>query len=173
MVRIGRQLVGLAAICAFAALTTASASGAQRLVSQSGAWRAIEADQGKQRLCFVISAPTSRVPAGLRRDPASLFVTLKPAARGVTTELSIQFGFPLGPNGHSASIDDRGFALVSRGETAWLQSETEEGAAVQAMRAGRVFRVSARSTRGNVTTDVYDLTGFTAALDELQKRCRR
>jgi hypothetical protein len=149
------------------------AQAAQKQIVHSGAWRAIEAERAGRRVCFVISEPTSRMPADLKRDPGSLFVTLKSSSRGDGTEASIDFGFPLAATGHVAAVDDRGFALMSRGETAWLRSEADEAAIVQAMRAGHEMRVTAKSRRGNTTTDVYSLKGFTAAFAELQKRCRR
>lgn len=167
----------LSAALALAPMVPAVAGGpaqaAQKQIVQSGAWRAIEAERGGRKVCFIISEPTSRMPAELKRDPGSLFVTLKADAGGGGTEASIDFGFPLAATGHVAAVDDRGFALMSRGETAWLRSEADEAAIVQAMRAGHEMRVTAKSRRGNTTTDVYSLKGFTAALAELQKRCRR
>ncbi len=168
----GRTMI-VGAVFVAAMAVQGQAQAAQRLVTRSGAWRAIAADQGGKRLCFVISSPTARLPADLRRDPGSLFVTLKPRGQGVATEMSIQFGFRLDPAGNVAAIDGRRFPLTVRGETAWLAAEADEPAAVQAMRAGRELRVAARSARGNATTDVYDLGGFSAALDALVRACRR
>lgn len=156
-----------------ALLAAAPAAAEQKLITQSGSWRAIEATQGRKHLCFVISTPKERLPAGLRRDPGSLFVTLKPKGQRVASEMSVQFGFRLAKDGHAVVVDDHSFALTPGGETAWLRAEADEDDIVRAMRAGRTLTVTARSARGNATTDVYDLIGFTAAFEELQKRCRR
>lgn len=162
------MVLGLLALVA-----SATAAGAeQKQLAQSGAWRAISATQGNRRLCFAISKPIERQPAGLKRDPGRLFVTLKSGGAGGRTELSIDFGFPLARTGHVAAVDNQGFSLMARGETAWLGSEADEAAIVRAMRAGQQLRVSAHSRRGNATTDVYDLSGFTAAMSELRKKCR-
>lgn len=150
----------------------AAAAADRRLIAEVGTWRAIEAIQGGRRHCFVIAAPTQRTPLELKRDPASFFVSLRPKSAGGGTEVSIEFGYPLTPTGNVASVDDEGFALVTRNETAWLVREEDEARLVKAMRAGLDLRVTARSARGNRTTDVYGLRGFSGALAELQKRCR-
>ena len=144
----------------------------QRLITEVGAWRAIEAVQGDRRYCFVIAVPPQRTPPELKRDPGSFFVSLRPKSKGGGTEASIEFGYPLTPTGNVISVGDEGFALVPRHETAWLAQESDEPRLLEAMRAGLDLRVAARSARGNRTTDVYGLKGFSAALAELQKRCR-
>jgi hypothetical protein len=144
----------------------------QRLIAEVGTWRAIEAMQGGRRYCFVIASPTQRTPLELKRDPASFFVSLRPKATGGGTEISIEFGYPLTPTGNVVSVDAEGFVLVTRNQTAWLTREEDEARLLKAMRAGLDLRVSARSARGNRTTDVYGLRGFSGALAELQKRCR-
>lgn len=152
--------------------TAAPAAAAQRLIAEVGGWRAVEAVQGGRRHCFVVSVPTQRLPLELKRDPGSFFVSLRPKSAGGATEASIEFGFPLVPTGNVVSVDGEGFVLMTRGETAWLEQEADEARLLKAMRAGLDLRVAARSTRGNQTTDVYGLKGFSSALAELQKRCR-
>ena len=144
----------------------------RRLIAEVGTWRAIEAVQGGRRYCFVVAAPTQRTPLELKRGPASFFVSLRPKSAGGGTEISIEFGYPLVPTGNVVSVDDEGFLLMTRAETGWLEQEADEARLVEAMRAGLDLRVSARSARGNRTTDVYGLRGFSGALAELQKRCR-
>ena len=39
------------------------------------------------------------------------------------------------------------------------------------MRKGASLTVKAASTRGRLTTDSYSLTGFSQAMDRLQKEC--
>lgn len=156
-----------------AALETGQpAAASQQLIVEAGNWRAVTADQGGRHYCFVISSPTQRMPLELKRDPGSFFVSLKPESRGGGTEISIEFGYRLASAGNLVAVDDKSFELISRDQMGWLGKEADEGSLVRAMRAGLDLRVSARSARGNQTTDVYDLRGFSAALAELQKRCR-
>lgn len=167
-----RDLARISAVATCLVAGIAPVAAEQRLIAEFGSWRAIEAVQGGRRHCFVIAAPTQRTPLELKRDPASFFVSLRPKAAGGGTEVSIEFGYPLTPTGNVVAVDDEGFVLVTRGETAWLEQEADEVRLAKAMRAGLDLRVTARSARGNRTTDVYGLRGFTAALTELQKRCR-
>ncbi len=176
MRHVGKLFVGCA-ICAVAvnaaSLGTASAARAdQKVLIESGAWRAIEATQGGRTVCFVITSPTSRAPADLKRDPGNLFVTAKPTREGGGTEVSIRFGYRLASSAHSLVIDGRSFALMPQGETAWLRTAADERTVVDQMRSGRELTVSAVSGRGNATTDTYSLMGFTAALATLEKQCR-
>ncbi len=160
-----------ALLAASIAVGTQPATATQRKLFESGAWRAVEAVEAGRRLCFAIASPVQRVPLELKRDPGNFFVTLKKGKSGAKTEISIEFGYRLAGSGHMATIDDRGFDLISSGEAAWVRSEADETDIVEAMKAGRDLRVTAISARGNRTTDLYGLDGFTAALSELQKRC--
>lgn len=171
-IRNGRRVAAVASVVVGVLAAATPASAEQTLIAEVGAWRAIQAVQGGRRYCFVIASPTQRTPLELKRDPASFFVSLRPKSAGGGTEISIEFGYPLTPTGNVVSVDDEGFVLVTRGETGWLEQETDEVRLVKAMRAGLDLRVTARSARGNRTTDVYGLRGFSGALTELQKRCR-
>jgi len=166
------SLTSIASIVSCLAGAATPAVAEQRLIAEVGTWRAIEAIQGGRRHCFVIASPTQRTPLDLKRDPASFFVSLRPKSAGGGTEVSIEVGYPLTPTGNVVSVDDQGFTLVTRGETGWLEQEADEARMLKAMRAGLDLRVTARSVRGNRTTDVYGLRGFSGALAELQKRCR-
>ncbi|NLH80863.1 MAG: hypothetical protein GX458_08480 [Phyllobacteriaceae bacterium] len=167
-----KALLHPAAIVASLLVATTAAHADQKILLENGAWRAVEATQGGERVCFVISSPTARAPADLKRDPGNLFVTTKAAREGGGSEISIRFGFPLAPGAHTLTIDGRALTLMPQGETAWLQSAGDEKTALQLFRAGRDLQVSARSARGNATVDTYSLIGFSAAFDTLERQCR-
>ena len=143
---------------------------AQKILTTSGSWQAIEAEVGGRKLCYLVSSPTVRLPIDLRRDPAHLFVTLQNGPK--RTEASIEFGYRLSPTEHRAAVGDRAFALVAQNANAWLRDDAEEGDFVAALKAGRELTVTARSARGNDTTDLYSLIGFGAAHAALLDRCR-
>lgn len=176
MRHVGKFIVGFAAcVAGLNGVWPGVASAAradQKVLVESGAWRAIEASSGGRTLCFVITAPTARAPAELKRDPGNLFVTAKPAREGGGTEVSIRFGYRLAPNTHSLVIDGRSYTLMPQGETAWLRTAADESAVIDLMRSGRELTVSAVSGRGNPTTDTYSLMGFSAAFDALRTQCR-
>lgn len=153
----------------FVCVLGASARAGQQQIAASGAWRAVVSTEGVQRTCFVVTSPTSRVPSELKRDPGYLFVSL---VRGKGTEISSELGYRLADAGHFLTIEQRSFELMSSNGTVWLKSPSDESEVSAAMRAGRSMEVAVRSGRGNATTDTYDLTGFSATLEELKKRCR-
>jgi hypothetical protein len=146
------------------------AAAAQKILSTSGAWQAVEASGDGKTLCYLVASPTTRLPPDLKRDPGHLFVTLTTGAK--RTEASIEFGYRLGPGEHRASTGDRAFALVAQNENAWLRDDAQEDAFVAALKGGRELTVTARSARGNDTTDLYSLIGFGAAHAALLDRCR-
>jgi hypothetical protein len=149
-----------------------AAGAEQRLIAEVGHWRAVEANQGGRRYCFVIANPIGRTPPDLKRDPASFFVSLRPPSARAGTEVSIELGFPAAPTGNTLDVDGETWVLTAQKENAWLAREADEARLVEAMRAGHDLRILARSTRGNLTTDLYGLQGFTAALTALRTGCR-
>lgn len=161
---------GRLGISALVCLLATSALADQQQVAASGAWRAIVATEGGQRTCFVISSPTSRMPAALKRDPGYVFVTIPAGNKG--TEFSSKQGYSLAAAGQVLTVEGRSFELMPRNDMTWLKSAADEPVVLAAMRAGRTLEVAVRSARGNATTDTYSLTGFSATFDELQKRCR-
>jgi hypothetical protein len=149
------------------------ASAEQRTVSEAGAWRAVIADEAGRRSCFVVSTPTTRLPAGLKRDPGFAFLTLRGRDLRAGTEFSARFGFPLSEAGHVLTIDGADYRLLARAELAWLADPADEAGVQARLRAAREARLVVRSARGNATTDVYDLTGLSATVDELGRQCGR
>lgn len=163
------KAVGRLVMSALACVLATSALAEQQQVAASGSWRAIIATENGQRTCFVIASPTARIPAALKRDPGYLFVTM--LADGKETQISSKLGYPLAAVGHVLTVDGRSFEPMSRGDMIWLRSPADEPVVLAAMRAGRTLQVAVRSGRGNITTDTYGLGGFSAAFDELRRRC--
>lgn len=166
-----RKALALSTFVALSAFARPAAAD-QKVLLESGAWRAVEATQAGQKVCFVITSPVTRTPAELKRDPGNLFVTLKSTREGGGSEVSIRFGYRLAQGGHTLSVEARSFVLMPQGETAWLQTADDERSVLSEFRAGRELSVSARSARGNATVDTYSLIGFSAAWDALQRQCR-
>jgi hypothetical protein len=151
--------------------STVFAQGAnQQLLGQFNDWSAYSATTDKGKLCFVIAQPKKRVPEGLKRDPAYLFITHRPADK-VRNEISVQVGFPM-KEGSTAdvSIGEQSFALMTQNERAWSNGQ-DDSKIVEAMRKGSDISVKSTSGRGNVTSDTYSLKGISAALERITKEC--
>lgn len=142
------------------------------LVQSYGDWGAYAVKGAKARTCYALSAPKERLPAGLKRDPAYLFVSQRPA-EGVRNEISFVMGFDVRPNSApKAEIGNVSFKLVAKGPNLWIKNAAEEVRALDAMRKGARIVVKAMSLRGNLTTDSYSLSGLTQALERIQKECQ-
>lgn len=150
---------------------SAAQQAGQQLLGQFQDWSAYTAKSGSGKVCFVISQPKSRAPDGLNRDPAYFFISTRPADN-VRNEVSVQFGFPT-REGSSAdlSVGPASFSLIAQNGRAWTNG-SDDARIVSAMRAGADMTIKSTSTRGNVTTDTYSLSGVTAAIDRAAQECR-
>lgn len=147
----------------------AGPSGAQ-LISQYGEWGAYVANP-KGKICYVLSEPKDRKPK-LKRDPGYIFITTRPA-ENVQNELSVVAGFAL-KDGADATLSVGGmdFPLYTKGDSAWLKNAAEEAKLIEALRKQRDLTVKTTSTRGNLTTDHYSLSGISQALDRAAQECK-
>ena len=147
------------------------APGKPVLVATSGDWTVYVAQGGKDRTCYALSQPKDRQPSTLKRDPAFVFISTRPA-ENVKNEVSVIMGFPLKDGGDaSAEIGDNSFDLVARGTSAWIKNAAEEGQFIDALKKGGRLVVKAPSAKGNVTTDSYSLSGLSQALEQVAKKC--
>jgi hypothetical protein len=147
-------------------------AGKPTLVGTFGDWGAYQSQAGKTKICYVLAQPKDRQPAALKRDPAYMFISSRPA-EGVHNEVSVIMGFPLKEGGPEAKaeIGANAFDLVAKGENAWIKNAAEEGQFVDAIKKGAKLIVKIASKKGNVTTDTYSLSGISQALERVQKDC--
>jgi hypothetical protein len=136
-----------------------------------GDWGAYASDTAKGKVCYALARPKERLPKTLKRDDGYLFISNRPA-EGVRNEVSVVLGFPAkdGSEG-SAVIGATSFALVTKGDAAWVKNAAEDAAFVETLRKGQSLTVKAMSKKGNESTDRYALTGFVQALDRVKKEC--
>ncbi len=69
-------------------------------------------------------------------------------------------------------MDGNTFELFAEGEWAWPASDSDDAKIIAAMKRGSKAVLTARSSRVTQTNDTFSLLGFTAALDEAEKRCK-
>jgi len=148
------------------------ASGKPVQVASYGNWGAFLAVQsGKRKTCYVLAQPKDRAPSSLKRDPAYIFISSRPA-ENVHNEISFIMGFPMKDNGDAqADIGGTQFELISKGTNAWVKNPAQEGQFIEAMKKGAKLTIKAASAKGNMTTDSYSLAGLSQALDRVQKEC--
>lgn len=146
-------------------------AGKPEQVGTFGDWSAFVAQGAKDKTCYALARPKERTPSGLERDPAYVFISIRPAEK-VRDEVSIIMGFPLKDGGGStAEIGGAKFDLVVKGSNAWIKNQAEEAKFVEALKKGSKLVVRAASAKGRVTTDTYSLSGVGQALEKVQKEC--
>ena len=134
-------------------------------------WQAFENGTGKSKSCFAITSPKERKPPRLERDPATLFITRRPA-EGVRDELSMITGFPMKDGGDATlKVGRTSFALYTKGSNAWIKNAAQGGAVISAMRKYRDLAFEGASKRGNRMVDRYSLVGMPQALEAITKAC--
>jgi hypothetical protein len=137
-----------------------------------GDWGAYLAQQGaKKKTCYALAQPKDREPTKLKRDPAYIFISSRPA-ENVHNEISIIMGFSMKDNSEAqADIGGSHFELIAKGSNAWIKNPAEEAQFIEAMKKGSKLVIKAASSKGNTTTDSYSLAGLSQALERVQKDC--
>lgn len=135
-------------------------------------WTAYTVQEEGGLACYMASQPKSSAPDGVKRGQIWTLVTQRPYKK-VSDEVSIYVGYPFEKGSEAvAEIDGQKFSLFTDNETAWAASPELDGKLVEAMRKGAKLTVYGVSERGTKTTDVYSLSGFTAAHDAITKACK-
>lgn len=131
--------------------------------------------------CWVTSIPKETVNTkdgrvvAVRRGAIQLFVTFIPS-NGAKGQISFTGGYPFAPGSQvGLLVGGTQFQLftdtATNAEMAWSASESDDAKIVEALKRGTEAILTARSSRGTNTKDTFSLLGFTAALEDAQKRC--
>ncbi|MGL5448535.1 MAG: invasion associated locus B family protein [Rhabdaerophilum sp.] len=140
-------------------------------LEQFGDWIAAISGQGRAKVCYAMAEPKDRLPKGLKRDPAHIFVSTR-VGDGAKNEIAIRLGFSAKPREDGTlTIGNAKFALLTEGENAFLKNPAQEAQLLDAMRKGQTVQVQVSSARGNALTDRYILKGFGQAVDRMAKEC--
>jgi invasion protein IalB len=127
--------------------------------------------------CWGVSPPKQTVNTrggkvvSVRRGEILLFVTFRPGG-DVAGEVSFTGGYPF-KDGSTVTmqIGDDTYDLFTDGEWAWSASKADDSKIIESMKRGAEAVLTAQSSRGTQTKDTFSLYGFSAALDEAQRRC--
>lgn len=138
-------------------------------------WSVFEASDPAQ--CWSVSAPKEQVntrdgrEVAVRRSATLLFVSFIPSS-GVNGQVSFTGGYPF-RQGSTVTLDIGGtkFELFTEGEMAWSASDAEDAKIITALKRGSEAVLTGVSGRGTRTEDSFSLFGFTAAVEDAEKRC--
>jgi len=160
------------------------------LVASYGDWGVYDGTVGKGKICYLLATPKDRTPNDPKRDKSYAFISDRPA-EGVKNEVSFIMGVDIAPFAASADkgekadkkkpapaaaaplavIADETFDLLPKGSDLWIKNPANEGQMIDQMRKGITLVVKATAKKGGAVADTYALTGFSQAMDRLQKEC--
>ena len=137
-------------------------------------WNVFTEENPKE--CWGVSKPKETVntrdgaPVSVRRDAILLFVTFRPGSPGA---ISFTGGYPFAPGSTvEVAIDGQPYQFFTDGEWAWPGSAEDDAAVLAALKGGTTAVLTAMSARDTKTVDTFSLSGFTAAMEDAEKRCQ-
>ena len=171
----GRTLaIAAITLAGAAAQAPVSAQESTNRVATMTDWNVFTEESPKE--CWGVSKPKETVnsrdgqPVSVRRGDILLFVTFRPGKPG---EISFTGGYPFADGSTvEVMIDGKPHQLFTDGEWAWPGSPEDDAKLLAAMKAGGGATLTARSGKGTQTVDNFSLRGFTAAMEDAEKRCK-
>ncbi|WP_135502353.1 hypothetical protein [Roseovarius aestuariivivens] len=144
-------------------------------VAAETAWSVFEDNDPKE--CWAVSSPTETVNTrdgrvvAVRRGDILLMTFFRPGA-GVDGQVTFTGGYPFaGGSTVNVNIGGQEFEMFTEGEWAWPASDADDAKIIAAMKRGTDAVLTARSSRGTITKDTFSLLGYTASVEEAEKRC--
>jgi hypothetical protein len=135
-------------------------------------WQAHSYKEGGKLVCTMFSVPKSSEGDYSRRGEVYAFVTHRPAHNRVD-EVSINIGYSFKKGAPvNVVISGTTHEMFSDRSTAWTRDSKSDRAIVRAMRAGAEMIVQGVSSRGTRTTDMFSLSGFSAAHNAINNACK-
>lgn len=169
--------IGMAgAMLALVATGVSAQEESSNQVAAKTAWSIFE--DSDPRECWAVSSPTETVNTkdgrvvAVRRGDILLMTFFRPGA-GVQGQVTFTGGYPFA-SGSTVNVNIAGesYEMFTEGEWAWPASTADDAKIIAAMQRGSNAVLSARSGRGTITKDTFSLLGFTAALEEAERRCQ-
>lgn len=166
----------LSAFLAMAATGVWAQEESTNQVAAKTAWSVFEDTNPKE--CWAVSSPTETINTrdgrvvAVRRGDILLMTFFRPDA-GVKGQITFTGGYPFaGGSTVNVNIGGQEFEMFTEGEWAWPASTADDAKIIAAMKRGADAVLTARSSRGTITKDTFSLLGYTAAVEEAEKRCQ-
>lgn len=173
--RISKRFFGAVAIGALASQWAAAEEVSDNAVANKTDWTVFVEDNPKE--CWGVSEPTTTVNTrdgrvvAANRGQILLMVFYRPG-QGADGQVAFTGGYPFRDDSQvKVEIGGTDFVLFTEGEWAWTASAAEDAKLVAAMKRGANAVVTGVSSRGTTTKDTFSLLGFTAAVEDAEKRC--
>ncbi|KPP84269.1 MAG: Invasion protein B, involved in pathogenesis [Rhodobacteraceae bacterium HLUCCO07] len=174
---VSRFALGVAG--AIMALTVSDVAAQETSTNQVAAetdWSVFEEDNPRE--CWAVTSPKETVNTkdgrvvAVRRGSILLMAFYRPDA-DVAGQITFTGGYPFA-SGSTVNLDIDGdeYELFTEGEWAWPASPSDDEEILKAMKRGKSAILTARSSRGTTTKDTFSLSGFTAAVEDAEERCK-
>ena len=118
----------------------------------------------------VVNTREGRVVA-VNRGQTLLMVFYRPSAEA-KGQVAFTGGYPFASGSTvTMSISGNTYELFTEGEWAWPATTADDAKIIAAMKRGADATLVGKSSRGTQTKDTFSLLGFTAAVEDAEKRC--
>lgn len=149
---------------------TATAQSA-KFLEQFNDWSSYTRDGSGDKICFAVSQPKDSEPKGVNRGQIVFYLTTW-KKDNIKNQVSVKIGYPFKEGSKvSATIGPDSFSLFVKDDKAFIENPADEARLVAAMRKGAKMVIKGTSRRGTLTTDIYSLSGITAALKHVAQTC--
>lgn len=174
--RIAHGLMAAVITLAGASTAVAQASSSNEVATKTD-WSVFEDSNPKE--CWAVAAPKETVNTregrivSVKRSDILLMAFYRPGS-GVQGQLAFTGGYNFASGVPvTINVDGTEFKLFTQGEWAWTETPADDSKIITAMKRGRSAVLTGLSQRSRTTTkDTFSLSGFTAAVEEAQKRCK-
>jgi hypothetical protein len=164
----------LAVLVLSAALSAPALPAAAESLGTFKDWAAHKLEVEGQTICFMESRPTALAPKPAGREAADVRVTIthRPA-RSIRHALVFETGYPLDPDVLAVvTIDGNPYAMGTDAEGYFYVTKSDdERKLLDAMKGGRKLVAKGVMQDGTPIEDSYSLSGFTAAMNAIDKAC--
>ena len=172
------RTLGAAALIAIAA-TGAMAQETTNQVAVMSDWSVFtDPASGTPKECWGVTTPKSSEatrdgkPVKATRSEIQLWITFR-AGEGGKGEVSYTGGYPFAKDSTvKVDVDGTIYELFTDGEYAWTAGADQDAALIAALKRGTTAVITGASGRGTQTKDTISLRGFTAAMEDAEKRCK-
>ena len=126
-----------------------------------------------KNLCYMIAQPEKSEGEYKVRGRVRIVIYRNNLENQNENALGIDFGYTFPENSTAKiEIDKKNFKLATFGQTAWTGSKTKKDKKIiKAMLKGNKLIALGESKRGTKTKDIYSLSGFTKAFNEINNYC--
>ncbi len=143
-----------------------------RVLGTFGKWIAQTYKEDGQPVCFMSVRPDSTEGNFKARGESLFMVTHRPSEQAFDV-ISVVAGYQYQPDSDAAvTVNGKRFNLFTVGERAYTRDNATDKTLVELMIKGRNVSVRGASNKGNVTTDIFPLAGFTAAHQSITQNCK-